>query len=169
MIRFKIWLENTDKLLILMRGVSGSGKSTVAQNIANATGGTIFSTDDFFMQNGKYVFDQSQISSNHLKNQQRTEAAMARGVSPIIIDNTHTQAWEMKPYYDLATKYGYRIEIKQPGDADFPDVGYEELLRRQKTRHGGNKNLGQEVVRRMLGDFQRGVTLDDIKNSQLPD
>jgi hypothetical protein len=27
----------------------------------------------------------------------------------IIVSNTFTQEWEMKPYYDIAEKYGYRV------------------------------------------------------------
>ena len=27
----------------------------------------------------------------------------------IIVSNTFTQEWEMKPYFDIAEKYGYRV------------------------------------------------------------
>lgn len=165
---FKQFLENTGKTLILMRGVSGSGKSTVAKQLANRLGGTLFSTDDFFMKDGKYHFDQNLIAVNHQRNQARTEEAMSKGESPIIIDNTNSQAWEMKPYYELAQKYGYQIEIKQPGDQDFPEVGFDELMRRQSQRAGENKAMSPEMVKGMMGQYQPNVSLDDIKNSQPP-
>jgi phenolic acid decarboxylase len=30
-------------------------------------------------------------------------------ISTIFVTNTFTQEWEMKAYYDLAKKYGYRV------------------------------------------------------------
>jgi adenylate kinase family enzyme len=52
--------DNPPKTLILMRGLPGSGKSTKAQILAGKDG-LIFSTDDFFMVNGKYVYDAKMI------------------------------------------------------------------------------------------------------------
>lgn len=148
-----------------MRGVSGSGKSTLAQKLSQELGGVIFSTDDFFMKDGKYFFDAKQIGQNHQKNKERTEQAMMRGVSPIIIDNTNTQAWEMKPYVIMAKKYEYKVEIRQPGDKDFPEVDFEEIMRRQEQRKDENKFLLPEIVKRMIERFQKNITLDDIINS----
>ena len=51
-----------------MRGVPGSGKSTLAKELAGKNG-IIYSTDDFFMQNGLYVFDAKMIGHNHEQNQ----------------------------------------------------------------------------------------------------
>ena len=45
------------KILYLLRGVPGSGKSTVAQNI----GGTHFETDKYFMVDGEYKFDPTKL------------------------------------------------------------------------------------------------------------
>ena len=33
---------------------------------------------------------------------------MEKGVSPVIIDNTNTQAWEMKPYVSMVSKTNYK-------------------------------------------------------------
>ena len=43
-----------------MRGLPGSGKSTKAKKIAGEHG-VIYSTDDFFMVNGVYVYDAKMI------------------------------------------------------------------------------------------------------------
>ncbi len=42
-------------------------------------GGIIYSTDDFFMRDGIYVFDGKAISNAHQWNQQRTETALQQG------------------------------------------------------------------------------------------
>lgn len=158
MITFRNWLENKDKVMILMRGVSGSGKSTIAKQL----GGVIFSTDDFFVQNGKYNFDKSKIIEAHLSNQAKTEDAMRRGISPIIIDNTNTARWQMKPYVSLADKYGYQVEIKEMG-VNFPEANFEELLSRQALRAGEGKSISPEIVQSMLAKFERNVSVDDIR------
>lgn len=167
--RFKNFLEAQEmKKLILMRGVSGSGKSTLAKKIHDELGGQVFSTDDFFMQDGKYLFDIKNLSEYHQKNKDRTEKAMIDGVSPIIIDNTNTQAWEMKDYAVLAKKYGYSVEIRQPGDPDFPEVDFDEIMRRQEQRKDQNKSVAPHIIQRTMERFQKGVSLDDILNSSPP-
>lgn len=155
------------KRLIVMRGVSGSGKSTVAAKIARETGGLVLSTDDFFEKDGRYEFDPRLLPQNHAKNQGRAQKAMEMGVSPIIIDNTNTEAWEMKPYVQAAIGHGYEVEIIEPGSDGFPEADFDEIMRRQKSR-GGGKSMPEDVVRRMMGRFQRGVTVQDILDSKSP-
>ena len=43
-----------------MRGLPGSGKSTLAKKIAG-NAGVVYSTDDFFMVNGQYMYDPKMI------------------------------------------------------------------------------------------------------------
>ena len=98
--------------LILLRGVSGAGKSTVAELFIDAT---IISTDDFFMKDGKYQFDANSLVENHMKCTAKAEQAMdtASAVSDVkhtlVIHNTFTKQWEMTPYLILAAKYGYTV------------------------------------------------------------
>jgi len=155
------------KTLVVMRGVSGSGKSTAARKIASERGGVILSTDDFFEKDGRYQFDPKMLPTYHAMNQSRAEEAMRKGISPIIIDNTNTQAWEMKPYVEAGMRHGYKVEIVEPGSAGFPEVDFDEIMRRQKSR-GGGKSMPEEVVRRMTDRFQRGLSVEDILNSKSP-
>lgn len=158
--------SNPHKTLVIMRGVSGSGKSTVAAKIAKERGGVVFSTDDFFERDGVYEFDPKMLSSNHSKNQNRAEEAMSAGVSPIIIDNTNTAAWEMKPYVQAAKRYGYEVEIVEPGSEGFPEVDFEEIMRRQAGR--GSKSIPSEVVKKMMDRFEKGLSVDEILASKSP-
>lgn len=54
------------KLCIIMRGVPGSGKSTVAQLLTNKD--FIHSTDDYSYVNGVYKFNPMKLQENHEKN-----------------------------------------------------------------------------------------------------
>ncbi|XP_048387390.1 NEDD4-binding protein 2 isoform X2 [Stegostoma tigrinum] len=105
----------TTKMLILMRGPPGSGKSTLARMLVQqGPNGIIFSTDEYFCRNGRYQFDSSLIGKAHEWNQKRAREAMEKGYSPIIIDNTNTQAWEMKPYIAMAMKQNYNVVFREP-------------------------------------------------------
>jgi len=145
--------------LILMRGVSGSGKSTLAKKLAAAQEGVIYSTDDFFMFEGIYAFDPSSLGKNHKMNQDRAIWAMQERTPCIIIDNTNTQAWEMKPYVEAAVELGYEIEIQEPDP-----VPIEEIMRRQES----NKNLPLETVQKMFDRFEKNVTVETILKSKRP-
>lgn len=84
--------EKPPKTLILMRGLPGSGKSTKAKILAGPQG-LIFSTDDFFMVNGHYVYDPKMIGDYHKKNLERTVKAMLEEKPLIVIDNTNIKLW----------------------------------------------------------------------------
>jgi len=104
------------KELYIIRGCPGSGKSTLAESL----GGTHLEADMYFMGDGGYQFDVTRLKDAHQWCKDSVEEAMtwdenpeieflSAGVSRIVVSNTFTQEWEMKPYYDLATKYGYKV------------------------------------------------------------
>jgi len=150
-------MEQKIMRLILMRGVSGSGKSTLAREIASQyRDSAVYSTDDFFMVEGKYKFDPRMLSRNHFKNFKRVQKAMEDFVHCIIVDNTNLQKWEMLAYVEEAITRGYQIEIKEP-----EPVSIEELVKRQELRKDENKNLSREVIERQLERYQP-TTIEEL-------
>lgn len=144
------------KTVTIMRGVPGSGKSTKAATL----GGLVLTTDDFFMENGKYVFDGKKISQAHAWNQGRCEGAMMSGVEHVIIDNTNTQAWEAKPYCLLAERFGYQVNFVT---ADTPwALDAEECAKRNS--HG----VPLESIKTMLARFEPTLTLAGCLKSKAP-
>ena len=100
------------KILYIVRGIPGSGKSTFAESL----GCPYFEADMFFMKDGVYTFEGSKIKDAHAWCQNQVEEAMkfneeTHGLdnSEIAVSNTFTQEWEMEPYYELAKKYGYTV------------------------------------------------------------
>ena len=99
------------KELFLLRGLPGSGKSTLAKSL----GGIRLEADQYFEDaDGNYVFDASKLKNAHSYCQSQCRAWMKTdgkqvNADRIIVSNTFTQEWEMKPYYDIAEKYGYRV------------------------------------------------------------
>jgi predicted kinase len=94
-----------------MRGISGSGKSTLAKSLSNPNTGHI-EADMYFVDNetGEYRFDPTKLKNAHNWCQDVVENWMGEfGYDSIIVSNTFTQEWEMKPYYELAKQYGYTV------------------------------------------------------------
>ena len=112
--------------LMLVRGLPGSGKTRLASIIASLSipkcpiSVSTFATDDFFMANGEYKFNQGKLSDYHIRNQNAVEKQMQDAIESgahfnlpvndlIIVHNTFTQDWEMEAYYELADTYGYTV------------------------------------------------------------
>jgi predicted kinase len=99
------------KNLYLLRGLPGSGKSTLAEQL----GGSHFETDKYFIgENGEYNFDGSKLKEAHQWCQDSVANAMVLNHTTgenetIVISNTFTQEWEMKPYMEMAKNWGYKI------------------------------------------------------------
>ena len=97
--------KETPRTLYIMRGMSGSGKSTKARELAGDVG-EIYSTDDLFMKNGEYIFDPQQLPQNHKRNQDLVWNALSRGVPIVIVDNTNIRPQDYEPYKLMAQKAG---------------------------------------------------------------
>jgi predicted kinase len=92
------------KILTLLRGLPGSGKSTFAKSL----GGVHIEADQYFMENGEYKFDVSKLKQAHEWCQWKTEEWMKKRYN-VVVSNTFTMEWEMEVYFELAKQYGYRV------------------------------------------------------------
>ena len=97
------------KQLFLLRGLPGSGKSTLAKSLAKKDYYHKEADMYFVDGDGNYKFVSSQIKEAHKWCQDEVELLMKYEHSPLIVSNTFTQEWEMKPYYELAEMYGYLV------------------------------------------------------------
>uniref|UniRef100_A0A7M4EQH8 NEDD4 binding protein 2 n=1 Tax=Crocodylus porosus TaxID=8502 RepID=A0A7M4EQH8_CROPO len=149
------------QVLVLLRGVPGSGKSFLARNLLEDNpGGIILSTDDYFYKNEQYQYDANCLGEAHEWNKIQAKKAFEKGVSPIIIDNTNIQAWEMKPYIALAQQYKYKVMFREPDT--WWKFKPKELERR--NIHGVSK----EKIKRMLERYERCLTVNSVLNSTVP-
>ena len=103
---FFLYICIMEKILYIVRGVPGSGKSTFAKLLTL----NVFEADHYFYDNdGNYNFIPSEIKEAHKKCQQLVEYEMESGILKIAVSNTFTQEWEMKPYFELGEKHGYYV------------------------------------------------------------
>ena len=99
--------------LILLRGLPGSGKTTLAKVLSENNTYPIFSVDDFFTNkvNGEYLFN---FKKNHLAYKQceeLTKEAMQQNRTKIFVHNTFTMYWELEPYFKLAAEFNYELFV----------------------------------------------------------
>jgi tRNA uridine 5-carbamoylmethylation protein Kti12 len=96
-----------DLRLILVRGLPGSGKSTIAKTIAQD--GTIkhLETDMYWinLKTGEYEFDMNHLADAHEWCQNNTAMWLGMGTS-IVVSNTFTTKRELYPYFTIAKVYG---------------------------------------------------------------
>jgi predicted kinase len=99
-----------EKILFIVRGVPGSGKSTFAKTLIGEKDYCHKEADMYFVdREGNYKFEPSKIKAAHEWCQEEIEFLMKYEHSRIAVSNTFTQEWEMESYYGLAKKYGYIV------------------------------------------------------------
>lgn len=122
------------KTCVLVRGVSGAGKSTFVQECFGRF--CNLEADMYFTKDGEYLFEPSKLKQAHGWCQSEAERQMKFGYD-IVVSNTFTTEWEMKPYLDLAEKYGYTVFTvvveKRHGNKDIHNVP-EETRQKQAER-----------------------------------
>jgi len=117
------------KHLYIIRGLPGSGKSSMANKLASIASVTEFNAphwitedpltpcgvhieaDQFFHKtDGTYRFDKSELPLAHKWCQSRANELMKEG-RDIAVSNTFSTNWEMDPYIKMADHFGYNVFI----------------------------------------------------------
>ena len=131
------------KSLILLRGLPGAGKSSLATILSENNTYPIFSVDDFFTDEvtGEYLFN---FNDNHLAYKQCEELskdAMKQDISKIFVHNTFTMDWELEPYFKLASEFQYNLFVvtvenyhKQKNIHDVSDEQLQKMAEKYKVK-----------------------------------
>lgn len=94
--------------VIILSGVSGSGKSSFAKGLERAYK---VSADYFFMVQGEYRFDPAKLADAHAFCFRQFLDALQQGVSTLVVDNTNTTVMEISPYVLGAQAFGYSPKV----------------------------------------------------------
>jgi len=105
------------KQVLVLRGLPGSGKSFIADSFRgrairkNDDQTVVCSTDDFFMVDGLYRFDPTQLTEAHHTCFRKFTQAVDRDVEIVVVDNTNIYAAEFAPYVTYAASREYEVKI----------------------------------------------------------
>lgn len=125
------------KHLLLLRGLPGAGKSTLANLLTQGNlSSQSMAADQYFEVDGQYQFDAAQLPQAHAWCQEQCRRAMQKDRSLIVVANTFTEEWEMKAYYQLAAEFNYQvfsvIVENRHGHASIHPVSVETLTAMKK-------------------------------------
>ena len=91
------------KLAVILRGLPGSGKSSLASRIVSRhPGSVICSADNFFVKRGEYKFDISKLSLAHNACMATFCSGLKNRAPVVVVDNTNTMKWEFANYLSVA-------------------------------------------------------------------
>ena len=155
--------------LIIMVGIPGSGKSTMAKSIVG--NGIIHSTDDLIEANGDYndFFREmkeknnfSALSQMHKRNLSNAINSMEAGITPLIIDNTNLSPSESKNYVMSALEVGF-----DDNNIKFIDIGTNGLSA-QELANRNTHNVPLDKIKSMIDKYNshRPITLEKVIKSE---
>lgn len=148
-------------MVIIMRGVPGSGKSRWAEkklkhfeedpNLPPEASGLIVSADNYRMRHGKYVFDPNETPAAHQDCYDKAYKFLeqAHRHDLLIIDNTNISNWEMTPYACLGSYHRHRVVAVQ--------VNCRPSIAWNRNTHG----VPLEVITRMHESMEAPKTIKD--------
>ena len=141
--------------VIILRGVSGSGKSSLAkhfQSLAFAQRVSlprppsssftvpplpppttlICSADAFFTHRGVYRFDSKRLSEAHAHCLSHFLSLLSGNASHVIVDNTHIERWQYVNYARVAEMRGYAVHVVEVRVTDDFELG----VCAERNQHG---------------------------------
>ncbi len=168
----------SENVVVLMRGLPACGKSFTARQLAGESG-LVLETDEFFRtQVGddptRYHYREELLPQARLWNLQRFEAALAAGISPIIVDRGNGRNQESYEYAARAVAHGYKMELEEPTSAWWQEI--RGLLRNKQENAAALEQwaarlaelsrkihrVPQSTIQRWMQFWKVDLTVEDI-------
>lgn len=98
-----------NSIMYLIRGLPGSGKTTLAKRIAQQMIAVHCEADQFMVNaEGEYEYARARLIECHSKCLEKARKAVFSNLD-VVVSNTFTRRWEMQDYIDLAKHHGYMV------------------------------------------------------------
>ncbi len=123
-------------MLVLVRGLPGSGKSTIAREYSRA-GFLHLEADQFlFTSTGEYQWTPTRLTLAHQRCQEEARLALL-GRKSVVVSNTFVRSWEVEPYLSFARETGAQVVIVKA-----------------QGRFGSIHDVPEHVIRRMTSIWE---------------
>lgn len=166
-------------VVVFMRGLPGSGKSTAARTLAEMhPGAVIVSADDYFgssPEEYKRNWSKDKLPAAHAAAQQALKQALESGAPYIIVDNVNATAKDMLPYYTIARRHNYKVRFEEPPTELWKQVAYwlknkeafrteldkaaTKLAEIQEKTHG----VPKEAILSMIERWEPSLSVHDLE------
>lgn len=145
--------HSSQPLVIIMRGLPGSGKSRLAKQWWQQRASEypreqiICSTDDYFQQGTRYVFQAELLPKYHALNLVRFIDGLNAKRPLMICDNTNMACWEYLPYQRAAQALGYKVKRILVGN---PTDARQQQLCARNNKH----DVSLDTIEQMAANFE---------------
>lgn len=126
-----------NRVFLIIRGVSGSSKTTFGNFLCDKIAGSQFEADQFMVKGGEYHFVSKNLGFCHQNCFEGVEKAMAANERFIIVSNTLTTDSELNTYITLAKQYNYTyfvVVMENRNDTKSVHSVPAETLKKQSNR-----------------------------------
>jgi len=114
--RARMWRQRADQslyppFLLLVRGISGVGKTTLVETLFKGVC-PLMSTDDYWVHpaSGEYQFVRARLAEAHADFRMRVMRHLFQSKLPLVLHNTASRRWECEDLLYVAEQIGYSVE-----------------------------------------------------------
>jgi predicted kinase len=160
-------IQENNKIALVLIGIPGSGKSYFINQLKNEIGAnkvSVHSTDDKFMINKEYVFDENKLGTYHDETQKEAEVQMQNNKSLVILDNTNLKFSDFSydgpnkdkyKFTNFAKENGYKLHFVMLLTNPKTIIGNEGIQSEDRLNMGKtfNTSKGKKTLYSMLSKF----------------
>ncbi|MDD2765708.1 MAG: AAA family ATPase, partial [Opitutaceae bacterium] len=146
---------------LVIRGLPGSGRSTLAQQLAQ--GGMVLSLDQYLKQPppGSDIFTSGHIGYAWAELYQAVAAQVAAATPRIIVETISVHLWEVRDLWRLAEAAGYAVDAAEPQTPWARDP--------KRCMEKTHLVVSRASMKRLVEDWEGPATRETVEQAMSPE